>query len=347
MFLRRQEAYTQRPPVSKIPGDPLALPPEYLEDFQPEVEVEVYTDWEKCLKEAPIDAVLDLTPHHLHYPIAQLAFSTGKDLLTQKPLATSLKEARWMCEEADRTKRVFAVFENMRNKPSTRHLRWLLDSGKLGQPELVLGGFVAAWWAPDRIVADTPWRHYQADGGGITLDMGVHLMHWIRLMAGHPQDIRGTTAVVEPIRVRLDEAGNELERISCDADDTFMAHFRTDQGAIGQICASWAGHGPATLFGDGLVLHASKGKVSGNHVALDDGTEGTIEDLYQKGADETRKSQDFPYGLEDAFALNQLDWLRAIENRTTPETSGWVGLEDLEAAWAIQSGSTPQLPTPE
>jgi hypothetical protein len=47
----------------------------------------------------------------------------------------------------------------------------------------------------------------------------------------------------------------------------------------------------------------------------------------------------FPYGLTDVFALNQLDWLRAIEQGTDPETSGREGLHDLACAFGVLESS--------
>jgi hypothetical protein len=43
----------------------------------------------------------------------------------------------------------------------------------------------------------------------------------------------------------------------------------------------------------------------------------------------------FPFGLTDSFALGQYDWLCAIRDGQQPETSGWEGLRDLAAAYAI------------
>src|SRR5258708_3598137 len=57
MYVQRGKGPPQRPPVSNIPGDPLAIGDEYLSDFQDDVEVQVYTDYRRMIAEAPIDAV--------------------------------------------------------------------------------------------------------------------------------------------------------------------------------------------------------------------------------------------------------------------------------------------------
>src|SRR5262249_19950470 len=62
-YLRRGGAVAQRPAVSQIAGDPLAIGDEYLADFQPDVEVAVYTDFRRMIAEGPIDAVNDFSTH--------------------------------------------------------------------------------------------------------------------------------------------------------------------------------------------------------------------------------------------------------------------------------------------
>ncbi len=47
----------------------------------------------------------------------------------------------------------------------------------------------------------------------------------------------------------------------------------------------------------------------------------------------------FPLGLTDPCAIQNLDWLRAIERSADPETSGKEGLRDLACAFAILESS--------
>lgn len=334
-YLHRGEGPPQRPAVSDIPGDPLGVTDEYLADFQPDTDVQVYTDYRQMIADGPVDAINDFTVHSLHHQIASEAFAHGKDLLTQKPLAISVAAARRMCEQAEARDRVLGVFENMRNKPPTRQLKWLIEAGHLGQLQMMLVGVLGAWWAPNRIVAGTPWRHRQSEAGGISLDMGVHLFHLVRYLAGDLRNVSARVAVIEPERVTLDDEGRELQRIACDADDVFFADYETARGVTGSLSASWCGHGEATRFGQGTVLYGSTGRVTGNEVTLDGGTREDLAKLYEEKRDADRHAKWFPLGLEDAFALNQYDWLDAIRHRREPETSGRGGLLDLAAAYAI------------
>ena len=340
MYVRRGQGPPQRAAVSNIPSDPLATGDEYLSDFQDDVEVEVHTDFRRMMAEAPIDAVNDFTTHALHHRVAAAAFEQGKHLLTQKPLAVTIRAGRRMCEEAEKRGLTFGVFESFRFRPATRHLRWLFDSGPGGELQMVLLGNVGTWWAPNLIVAQTAWRHRLIEAGGIGLDMGVHQFDLIRHLAGEVANVQARTAIIEPVRVTLDEQGNVVERADCDADDTFYASFQTHSGVTGTLVASWAGHGEPTTFGPGVTFYASKCRVAGTMVTFDDGSTEELADLYAEGCPERRQRRDFPLGLDEQFALAQYDWLDAIRNGRQPETNGREALADLACAYALLESDT-------
>ena len=335
MYVQRGKGPPQRPAVSNIPGDPLAIGDEYLSDFQNDVEVQIYTDYRQMIGEGPIDAVNDYTIHSLHHQIAQHSLRQGKHLMSQKPLAVSMAAGRQMCDEADARDLVFGVFENFRHTPATRHLKWLFDSGPGGQLQMVLLAYIGLWWAPNRIVAETPWRHRLVEAGGISLDLGVHFFDQIRYVAGEIKTVSAQTAILEPHRITLDASGRQTDQMHCDADDTFSASIETERGVVGSLCASWGGHGEPTRIGQGTVYYGSSGRVTGSDVTLDGGRTAQLADLYASGTDAAERARHFPLGLEDSFALSQHDWLEAIRHRRQPETSGREGLRDLAAAFAI------------
>lgn len=225
-YVKRGEGPPQRPAVSDIPGDPLAVGDEYLSDFQPDVDVAIYTDYDEMISDGPIDAVNDFTVHRLHHLIAEKALAHGKHLMSQKPLALTMAGARRMCSQAEAAGVTFGVFENLRFATGTRQMAWAFsDSGPLGDFQMALMGNVGTWWAPDLIVAETPWRHVLDDAGGITLDLGPHFFDMIRHIGGSEiSHISGQTQVVEPTRYLLQD-GEKIEPFPCDADDTFFASF--------------------------------------------------------------------------------------------------------------------------
>jgi len=94
------------------------------------------------------------------------------------------------------------------------------------------------------------------------------------------------------------------------------------------------------VYGQGVVFYGSGGRVTGDTVTFDGGETANAAALYADGADAARKEADFPFGLDDAFALTQLDWLDAVRTRGEPETSAREGLRDLACAYAIVESAT-------
>lgn len=335
-YVKRGEGPHQRTPVSDIPGDPLAVGDQYLSDFQPDTEIAVFTDYREMIASGKIDAVNDFSIHSLHHQVAEAAFAAGLHLLSQKPLAVSMEGARRMCEQAEKAGVTFGVFENLRFVPGVRHQAWAFsECGPAGKLQMAAMGNIGTWWAPNLVVAETPWRHDLAQGGGMALDMGPHFFDMIRHIGGSEiVAVSGQTQVVEPTRY-IKREGKKVDPVECDADDTFYAHFETDSGAAGTMFGSWGGHGTNTVLGEGPVFYGENGRVTGDTIHLDGHEPQSLAELFEEEAPDELKKQNFPFGLSNDFALSQLDWLRAIENGSQPECSGREGLLDLACAYAV------------
>jgi predicted dehydrogenase len=89
-------------------------------------------DYRKLLADPKLDAVHVCTPNALHFPIAKDALEAGKHVICEKPLATSVEEARQLVEVAARSKRRNATFHNLRYYPMVQHMRRMREDGDLG-----------------------------------------------------------------------------------------------------------------------------------------------------------------------------------------------------------------------
>ena len=341
MFRRRGEGPPPRPPVlDPSTGDPLAAPHIYLGDFQPDTDVAVYTDYREMITSGDVDAVNDFTSLFMHHQVGMAALDAGQHLLTQKPLAISVRAGRVLVDKASARGLTLGVFENVRQSLGTRVAAWVVRQGLIGDLQMALVGGIGGLWSPDKVVADTPWRHRKLlGGGGGTIDIGVHVMHLLRYVCGEIQAVQGTVRTFEPTRVMRDSEGQTLETVAADVDDTYFATVLFENGAVGQMLWSWGAHGePASILG-APIFYGTKGCLKGGDVILDDGTRASANDLFESQADQALKERFFPLGLRDPFAVSQYDWLRAIEQGVQPETSGEEGLRDLAAAFAMIESS--------
>jgi len=337
MFRKRGEGPTPRVPVSKNPGDPLSAPHIYVSDFQTDVDAKVYTSVEEMLADDNVD-VLDIPATlHAHHTHALAGIARGNHCIVQKPFAVSVKAGQKMVDAAKARGVQLGVVENVRYGEGTRIARWLIDEGYLGNIQMVAYWDVGTLeWSPDKIVAETPWRHQKLIGGaGSSLDIGVHWFDRLRYLVGEIKDFSAVTRTFEKKRYTRDATGRVTQEVDCDVDDAFFASLQFENGAIGQMSFTWAGHGEMTNLPFGMVLYGSKGVLKGDALILDGGEKHSAKALFEARASDAIKSLYFPFGLKDAFALGYYDFLRGIREGRDPETSGVEGVRDLAASFAI------------
>ncbi len=321
--------------------DPLGAAYTPVSDFQDDIEAKPYDDYRRMLDDDVCEAVLDTTSLFAHHQVVRDALEAGKHVLVQKPIAISVKAARRMCELAERKGLILGLVETARYAESTRAQRWAFESGLLGEPQLAFLGVIGGRWSPDRITAETAWRHHKLEaGGGGSIDIGVHLFHQLRYVLGEVVDVSATASTIEKTRYTRDQSGKVADQTDVDVDDTFIATSRFASGAQATLVWSWACHGEASGFDGGTVMYGSRGSLKGDTFTLDDGTTGSVSERFLAEAGAEQIDRFFPAGVRDGFALNQYDWLRAVEHPShRPEADGRQGLHDLAASFAILESS--------
>jgi 1,5-anhydro-D-fructose reductase (1,5-anhydro-D-mannitol-forming) len=321
-------------------GDPLAAQHTYLNDVQDDVEVAIFTDYRELIASGRVDAINDLTTLALHHQVGTAALEAGLHLLTQKPLAISVRAARRLVDLARTRGLTLGVFENVRQASTTRATAWAVRAGLIGPVQVAVMGGLGGLWSPDRIVAETPWRHQKlGGGGGGSIDIGVHQMHWLRYVVGEVAAVGGVARTFEPWRYRRDEQGHVLEQVRAEVDDTYLATVICEGGAIGQLLWSWGLHGEPLSIPGTPALYGSTGSIRAGELVPDGGPRQALQQQFELALSGSEHEQLFPLRLRDSFAIQQLDWLRAIERGGDPETSGQEGLRDLASAYAILESS--------
>lgn len=125
-----------------------------------------------------LDFVDITTPPSEHAQIAHAALDRGLHVLCEKPLATTLAEARALCAHARRAERVLYPCHNYKHAPVIQAVHRVIDAGIIGQVNLVtLQTFrnthargVPEWRADWR-------RDPRFSGGGIAMDHGSHTFY--------------------------------------------------------------------------------------------------------------------------------------------------------------------------
>lgn len=134
-----------------------------------------------------IEVVAIVTPNHLHLPAAMAFLKRGIHVICDKPLATSLEEARDFAALAERARAQFFLTHNYSGYPMVRHMREMIARGDLGKLRIVNVEYVQDWLAADDVHSkQAEWRAdpARAGAGGALGDIGTHAYHLATYVTG-------------------------------------------------------------------------------------------------------------------------------------------------------------------
>ena len=92
----------------------------------------IFQSLPQALEAVEVDAVINVTPPQFHREICVAAMEAGLPVLTEKPLAGNLEDARAIVAAANATGVLCGVAQNYRNRPLTQTIKAILSSGELG-----------------------------------------------------------------------------------------------------------------------------------------------------------------------------------------------------------------------
>jgi predicted dehydrogenase len=136
-----------------------------------------------------IDFLVVTTPNRLHYPVARLALEHGIHVMCEKPLATSLAEARALGGLAKRKGLLFGVAYAYAGYPIVRHMREMIADAELGDIRFVAAEYPQEWLATplERTgQKQAAWRTNPRHAGisNCVGDIGSHIEHMVARVTG-------------------------------------------------------------------------------------------------------------------------------------------------------------------
>ena len=141
------------------------------------------------------DGVVIAAPNRTHVRLATAAIEAGLPVVVDKPLAAASADARSVADLARDRGVPLTVYQNRRWDADVLTLRRLLTDGALGNVNRFESRFER--WRP---VPGGGWRESgdPADGGGVLLDLGSHLVDQAVHLFGPVTSVYGEVAVRRP-----------------------------------------------------------------------------------------------------------------------------------------------------
>ena len=140
----------------------------------------VYADFEAMITKEKLDVVHICLPHYLHSPVAIRAMELGCHVLTEKPMAISMQQAKDMVAASQKTGRTLGVIFQNRYNAGSKLVKKALDSGSLGK--ILAARCNVTWCRTPEYYTSSNWKGtWDKEGGGAIIDQAIHtidLMCW-------------------------------------------------------------------------------------------------------------------------------------------------------------------------
>ena len=282
-----------------------------------------YTDYQDLVQDPDLDAVIVAATNTTHAEMTIAALKAGKDVMCEKPMATTLEDARAMVQTARETGRKLMIAHNQRLEPANVKAREILQSGKLGKVltfTSVFGHPGSEAWAIDG--AKTWFYKKDISGLGVLGDLAIHKLDLLRWLIDdnyiEATGMMGTLSKTYP------------DGTPIDVEDNAICVLRTEKGALGTMIASWS----YQKEDNSTVIYCQKGVIE---IYRDPEFPLVVHHNFQNGeyyklGRKSTNVEQVRSGIVDAF-------VNALANDTSVPIPGEEGYKALEAVLACQKAA--------
>jgi len=205
----------------------------------------VYTDYREMLNKEDLDGLSNVTIDAMHAPISLAAIGKKIAVLCEKPIATTLDDARKMRDAARKARVINMVNFSYRNSCGLQAAAKYAAAGNIGRILHVESSYLQSWlvqtaWGDWHTNPAWQWRLSTKHGSaGVLGDVGCHIYDMTAFLCG---DISSIFCRLETFDKGV--KGNRIGEYLLDANDSFVANIGLKAGGIGVVHSSrWAtGH---------------------------------------------------------------------------------------------------------
>ncbi|HEY0124202.1 MAG TPA: Gfo/Idh/MocA family oxidoreductase [Rhizobium sp.] len=286
-----------------------------------------------------IDIVLNLTVPAVHAKVSLAALSGGKHVYSEKPLATSLDDARRVLAlAAEKGLRVGCAPDTVLG-PGVQTGRKMIAEGEIGPVVAGTAFFLSHGledWHPDPTFFFKP-------GGGPVLDMGPYYISALCTLLGPVARVQATGRIGRAERLVTADGPMTGQSITVETLTTVNALLSFTNGAEIVFASSWDAWNNSMPH---IELHGEKGTL---RVPDPNYFGGTVQLARSPSGWENISTAEMPYGaphgwpdypeIADYRGLGLSDMAEAIKKGTPHRCDGEMALHVLEVLIAILNAS--------
>lgn len=180
--------------------------------------VPLVVEAEEILSMDDIDAVVLCTPNYLHEEMAVAALESGKHVLVERPLATTVEGTKRVVETAKASGKVMSIGLPHRFRPEVIALRSFVQGEELGDLYAIRGSWLTR--ATPAGAGKSSWRQDPKASGGALVDLGIPALDLCLWTTDFPK--------VKRVACVLSQAGNGSKDDGVEHSATLL--LETDDG---------------------------------------------------------------------------------------------------------------------
>ena len=135
-----------------------------------------YGSLEELLNDKSVELITIAIPNDVHLEVVLACLNAGKNVVCEKPVALSSSDLEEMIACANKNGKIFTVHQNRRWDVDYLAIQQIVDGGDIGKPIRIESRIHGSRGIP------SDWRGTKAQGGGMILDWGIHLIDQLMLV---------------------------------------------------------------------------------------------------------------------------------------------------------------------
>ena len=145
----------------------------------------IVRSFEELIKDPAIELIVVNTPDSTHYEYARLALEAGKHVIVEKPFTSTTEEGEELIALAAEKGLMLSVYQNRRWDADFRTVQEIISKGLLGR----LVEYESTFARYRNFIKPNTWKETGESGGGLTYNLGSHLIDQAIRLFGMPEAV--------------------------------------------------------------------------------------------------------------------------------------------------------------
>jgi predicted dehydrogenase len=279
-------------------------------EFAQKLAEKTKTSWvrhpDEIMEDPFIRAVVVCTPTQTHVSLIEMAVSSGKDVLCEKPLCEEVEEAVKLQKSIAASNRIVVVGYVYRYVPVFEEGYRIFREQAFGGDSLVMGKPLSALLRLGGRGEHKLWKHQKSMGGGAINEMLVHMVDLANWYFGPLKEIE-----VISCDLRFPERLIEGKRVSLDAEDYVLLRCVGRDG-IQILCQT-------DLITPAFIQYVEVQTEKGTFMGSIQPDMPSYVFLKEDGGGFSAGKTELKYGRRNVLDIQMLNFVHCILNREMPD----------------------------